>query len=434
MHGSSKRRRGSSRKGASSPKKRSLSRYRSGRVRTRKHYSARKRYRMSAGSTSRSSAVQRLVGSKRAPRMSGGSGVTVIKHREYIMDIYCQSAFNVTTLAINPGTLATFPWLSSLAANYTTYKFRKLNFEFVSTCGDAVSSTNSALGTVILAVDYNVNQISYPNKQSMESADYAVSGKPSVNSVCHVDTNHIMISGQPKYIRTGLVTTGTVSDARWYDIGEIGIGTVGAQASFACGELWVNYEVELYQPQLIASLGENLLSTHFYNRSYGVASKCDAGAPFASSSAKPGYFYYNDIGVTFGLNTITFPVGLSGIFEVLFVGTMNANDTNSFYYAGISTAGSVNNTNLNVGSGATTSSLVSEFAAPGGAVVAVVGGSGACNQFHSFRRFQITNPNVAMVLAYTVNGGTSANTFSCDVIINQVASNSITYSPNIYFT
>jgi hypothetical protein len=39
-----------------------------------------------------------------------------------------------------------FPWLSNIAQNFESYKLRGLVFEFKSMSGDALTSTNTALG------------------------------------------------------------------------------------------------------------------------------------------------------------------------------------------------------------------------------------------------------------------------------------------------
>jgi predicted nucleic acid-binding Zn ribbon protein len=80
---------------------------------------------------------------------------SVITHREYITDIVTSStagAFSYVTYSINPGQDSLFPWLSNIAQCFEAYKMHGLVFEYKSMSADALNSTNTALGQVILSV------------------------------------------------------------------------------------------------------------------------------------------------------------------------------------------------------------------------------------------------------------------------------------------
>jgi len=70
-----------------------------------------------------------------APRMMTlRNGDCLIAHREYIQDITAAtgspSTFQATQFALNPGQVATFPWLSNVAKNFESYRFKKLRFHY----------------------------------------------------------------------------------------------------------------------------------------------------------------------------------------------------------------------------------------------------------------------------------------------------------------
>jgi len=80
----------------------------------------------------------------------------IVRHREYMTDVYASQAFDITSYNINPGLLVSFPWLAQVADSFEQYKMRGLVYEFKSMSSDAVlsSGASSALGT-----GYNVNTI-----------------------------------------------------------------------------------------------------------------------------------------------------------------------------------------------------------------------------------------------------------------------------------
>jgi hypothetical protein len=82
---------------------------------------------------------------------------TIITNREYIGDVISANpnTFSYTTYPLNPGQNATFPWLASIASNFESYRFRGLVFEYKSMSADALNSVNTALGSVVLSVQYD---------------------------------------------------------------------------------------------------------------------------------------------------------------------------------------------------------------------------------------------------------------------------------------
>jgi hypothetical protein len=192
------------------------------------------------------------------PSFSGkGSRCTVINHREYICDIYSgpdpanagSTEFDIKSFRINPGLPGTFPWLNNLARNYEQYVVQGMIFEYKTNSAVAVGSTNTALGTVILATQYNSLSQPFISKQQMENYEFAQSTIPS-NSVMHP------IECDPKQTQCGGIFN-TVQlgaepgDRRLYDIGEFSVATQGMQeANVNLGELWVTYKICLLKPKL----------------------------------------------------------------------------------------------------------------------------------------------------------------------------------------
>lgn len=113
------------------------------------------------------------------PVPSFGPSSIRIQHKEYLGDLLGSTNFTLSSYAINPGMQASFPWLSSLASNFEQYHFNGLVFQFVSTSADALNSTNTALGKLIMATDYNALDASFINASQMLITLYSNYGKPA---------------------------------------------------------------------------------------------------------------------------------------------------------------------------------------------------------------------------------------------------------------
>jgi hypothetical protein len=189
-----------------------------------------------------------------------GSGTPVFKntsegveicHREMITDVIGSLKFGQIPFAINPGMITTFPWLSTIAKNFEEYDFLGLIFEYRPTSGSAVfnSTPNSALGTVVLATDYNVLNPAFTSKQQMESYEFSSSCVPFESMIHPVECEPRSSSLDTLYIRT-LGGSIVGQDLRMSDLGNVTIGVVGMQAVYAIGELWTSYHVRLKKPRL----------------------------------------------------------------------------------------------------------------------------------------------------------------------------------------
>lgn len=184
-------------------------------------------------------------------------GGTRVRHREFIQNIFASGTatngvggFLTKTFRINPAFAGTFPWLASIANQFSEYRMHGLVFQFVSTSGDALNSVNTALGKVILATQYNVYEPDFTSPQFMENTEYSVSGKPS-NSIMHgVECGKFMNVNEILYTDDNTSS----DDQRFEDMGKFTIASVGVQGDgVQLGELWVSYDVELLKPRQIAS-------------------------------------------------------------------------------------------------------------------------------------------------------------------------------------
>jgi len=227
------------------------------------------------------------------PNFKQGADSVRVCHREYLGDITGSSGFSLTSFALNPGLQTSFPWLSGLAQNFQEYRIHGMLFVFNSTSADALNSTNTALGTVVMAAQYNVNRANFASKLEMEGYEYSCSTKPSVSLIHPIECDPTLTPLPHLYIRTGAVTG--IEDLRMYDHATFQLATVGMQASANLGELWVSYDIELFKPRVTPGYFNDPY-TRISNGPYSATSPFGiiqrtvvGGLGIAVSSSGPGF-------------------------------------------------------------------------------------------------------------------------------------------------
>lgn len=233
-------------------------------------------------------------------------GGTVIRFQEYLSDIYTTadisnpSQFDIQSFLINPANSRTFPWLSQVAANYEQYFIEGLVFEFRSTSADALNSTNTALGSVMMATQYDVADAVFRSKAEMLNYEYSNSLKPSDNCLHMVECEPSQSVLAGLYTLEGAAPAGT--DSRLYHLGRFSIATVGFQAANVnIGELHVTYQIRLLKPKLFSELG---LANDWALLTATGASAYTNASPLGGPLVVDGR---SNIGVTASGGTVTLP-------------------------------------------------------------------------------------------------------------------------------
>lgn len=187
----------------------------------------------------------------------------VVRHREYITDIYSSSGpantpsvFGLQAFEINPGNNVTFPWLATIADKFEQYRIEGMVFEFKSLYSDAVVTQNGSIGSIVLATEYNSGSPSFTSKQAMENYQFAQSCKPSCSVLHPIECARSQNVLSELYIRTGAVPAG--QDVKTYDFGDFQIASQGiplgaAGAAVNLGELWCSYQIALIKPRIPTS-------------------------------------------------------------------------------------------------------------------------------------------------------------------------------------
>jgi len=216
------------------------------------------------------------------PSKKGNAGVPMTKftHSEYITDLVVPAVpanFSVSRFSINAADTATFPWLSRLASLYTKYKFTKLLFEFRSNTSNYSSA--GALGTVVMAPQYNTDAQLFTNKQLMEAATHAVSSAPS-NSVLMGFECAKADNINQWYV---VLNDNNIARSNLTDMGSIAVATSGlpGTAGTSLGELWVHYTCELIEPYISVT---DAVNTGALALCTGFTQTAGTGATFTTGS------------------------------------------------------------------------------------------------------------------------------------------------------
>jgi len=181
-----------------------------------------------------------------------------IVHRELVASVTGSVAFAVnSSISLNPGLVASFPWLSSQAQGWERYRFNRLKFCYFTRTGTATP------GSVIMSPDYDAADSAPVSEQVASTYEDTKEDAPWKDIDCTLTPQSLHALGPTKFIRTGPLNAN--QDIKTYDAGTFYLSTVDGTA-VSWGKLWVEYDVTLFNPQLNAGGGGSLA----YQRITGV--------------------------------------------------------------------------------------------------------------------------------------------------------------------
>lgn len=202
-----------------------------------------------AKAPSMSTKAQASVAAAYATGQSGkGARVTAsrescrVVHREFVANLTGSATFTVAnTFAVNPGVAATFPWLSGIAQNWETYRFRYLRLCYYTRTGSNIP------GSVIMAHDPDSSDAAPVSEQVMTTYEACEEDAPWKDICLQMRSLALHDLGPRKFVRTGALAAN--QDIKLYDSGNVFVATVDGTA-VSWGKLWLEYDVEFYTPQL----------------------------------------------------------------------------------------------------------------------------------------------------------------------------------------
>jgi len=200
------------------------------------------------------------------PTFGNQGDYVTINHREYIGDVISSATpgeFKSDTYNINPGDVNTFPWLSNLVgSSYQQYRFDGLKFEFRSTSGESLNSTNTALGSVFSAINYDWSDPDFTTRSAIENSSWSSNARPSDNFDIFVECakSQTGMNQGLLYVNQGNIPPNV--DPKTYFLGKLQIASQGLQgSSVAIGSIYCTYRVRLYKQVMSRPLSNgNLFS------------------------------------------------------------------------------------------------------------------------------------------------------------------------------
>jgi hypothetical protein len=240
------------------------------------------------------------------PTMHRTDQSVVIRHKEYVGPLTGSTAFTVQReCVINPGLSGTFPWLSGIAKNFQEYSVKGMVYHYVPTSGSAISSTSSALGSVMFQTTYRSTDTPPVSKIEMLNEYWS-------NEVVPFETCVHPIECDPKenpfsihYVRAG----DAVGEPLLYDIGRTFIATQGMQSAYVVGDVWVTYEIEFKKP-IVSSNATSHGTFKAMNFTGSISTSAFFGGVEVSSEGKLPYTLSTG-------RTVIFPPGLTGTYMII---------------------------------------------------------------------------------------------------------------------
>jgi len=220
-----------------------------------------------------------------------------VAHRECLGELSSSSsAFAILkTVNINPGLVATFPFLSGIAQRYDKYRIHKLKFYF------ETESSTAATGSLMMTFDYNALDAAPVTKVAMMAYTGAVKTVPWLDACCVFRTSELL---GDLWIRTGGIGT---ADLKTYDPATFYIAVSGLNGTNSLsGDLWVEYDITLKDPS---------------EANYPVGFYASATSPTTSAlfGTYPPTSYTGALPCSWSGNTITFQV--SGTYAIYLAAT-----------------------------------------------------------------------------------------------------------------
>lgn len=223
--------------------------------------------------------------------------VTRISHRESLGPVTAMSAaFQVQQfMAIQPGLSTSFPWLSQIAQQYETYaptrragrrggRVHAIRYLYEQ------STASTTTGVVVLATNYNSVEGQFTSLQQAENYRGSTRTFPWQSAVHEIEVD-AMRDVNRHYMRSGAPPAN--ADLRLYDVGNFqlvlsGIASdAGLTYPYQIGELFVEYEIDFFDPRVPVPIGVNITQYHGASDATGTAAAPLTGLVTRAGSTIP---------------------------------------------------------------------------------------------------------------------------------------------------
>jgi len=213
-----------------------------------------------------------------APMISASRDQCRIVHRELVNSLTGSTAFTVaTTLQMNPGLSATFPWLSVQAQGWEQYRFNRLKVCYYT------RTASTTPGSVMIVPDYDAADAAPSTEQVASSYEDVQEDAPWKDIDCTLRPSSMHALGPRKFTRSAALAANL--DIKTYDVGNVFLCTVDGTA-VNWGKVWVEYDVTFFTPQLPPTGAiQAPLSQHFPSSNVPSSTQMLGPTPISTGSA-----------------------------------------------------------------------------------------------------------------------------------------------------
>jgi len=197
-------------------------------------------------------AFSKKVGIQVPRERTGKMGSRTIRYKEYVQDILGSVAFSAIQFQCNPGLSNLFAWLALQALFYQEYTVKAIRFVFETEKATTLS------GKVMYAFLQDSSDPLPASKQEMMENQLKAAGAIWQPFALAISMSNFSALGRSRFVRSGNLAANL--DVKTYDIGQLVVAVQGMADTSACGELYVEYEIELKTPISSSAQLANALS------------------------------------------------------------------------------------------------------------------------------------------------------------------------------
>jgi len=174
----------------------------------------------------------------------------IVSFREELGAINGSSGFVNTAFTINPGQVASFPWLSTEAKQWEKYRIKKLRYEYTP---QVTEFSTNGVGSVVIGFDSDASDPPPNDLLHALNVDPRVFDLPCKSICLDIPPAYMNTLTDGFFVRPGQLPG--QSDIKTYDCGTMNISTIANVNSNQIGILAVEYVVEFLIPILEPSSG-----------------------------------------------------------------------------------------------------------------------------------------------------------------------------------
>lgn len=197
-------------------------------------------------------------------------------YTEFVTDIISSTLFLTKAELCTPTNTKLFPILSQIANNFEQYRFNSLTFHYRSKLSNASNSAITSLGSVMYTFVYDATRPPVTSKMEANNYEGNRSCRADRQMRCPVKCDQVVRYTRPRQLTFNQQIQNTlvgINDVRNECHGIFNLSVEGqANNNTEIGELWVEYECQMFKPKIFMSLGGGATGAKFAFPTNSIAS------------------------------------------------------------------------------------------------------------------------------------------------------------------